>query len=56
MKHLDTLFEVWRDDYHFSLRERTQPQLISPNFLQTSTTARAGHLVLSLDTLPSGCW
>ena len=32
LKRLDKLCEVCRDDYDLILQERTQPQLISPNF------------------------
>ena len=55
LKHLEKFWQVWRDDYLLNLRERTQTKLKSPR-VQTSSTAKVGHIVLIKDNLPRGCW
>ena len=55
LKHLDKFWQVWRNEYLLSLRERTQTKLKSPR-VQTPTAAKVGHIVLIKDNLPRGCW
>ena len=55
LKHLDKFWQVGRDAYLLNLRERTQTTLKTPR-IQTSTAAKAGHIVLIKDDLPRGCW
>ena len=55
LKHLEKSWQLWRDDYLLNLRERTQTKLKSPR-VQTSPTAKVGHIVLMKDNLPRGCW
>ena len=55
LKHLEKFWQVWRDDYLLNLRERTQTKLKSPR-VQTSSTAKVGHIVQIKDNLPRGCW
>ena len=55
LKHLDKFWQVWRNEYLLSLRERIQTKLKSPR-VQTPTAAKVGHIVLIKDNLPRGCW
>ena len=55
LKHLDKFWQVWRNDYVLSLRERNQTKLKSPR-VQTPTAAKEGYIVLIKDNLRRGCW
>ena len=55
LKHLNRFWQVWRDNYLLSLRERTQNKLKSQR-VQSSSPANVGDIVLVKDDLPRGCW
>ena len=55
LKHLNRFWQVSRDNYLLSLRERTQNKLKTQRAL-SSSQANVGHIVLVKDDLPRGCW
>ena len=55
MKHVNKFWQVWKNDYLLSLRERYQRRL-KVQRMQTSTSPKIGHVVLIKDDLPRGCW
>ena len=54
-KLLSAFWQVWRDEYLLSLRERTQNTLKSGR-IQSQSVPSAGDVVLIKDDLPRGCW
>ena len=48
-------WQVWRNDYLLSLRERTQTDLKGPR-CQALGKAKTGEIVLIKDNLPRGSW
>ena len=55
LRHLNRFWQVWRDNYLLSLRERTQNKLKTQG-IHTSCSAKVGHIVLIKEDLPRGCW
>ena len=55
MKHVNKFWQVWKNDYLLSLRERYQRKLKAPR-IQTSNSPKIGHVALIKDDLPRGCW
>ena len=54
LKHLDSFWRIWRDDYLLSMRERSQRKL-KERRTQSPFNANVGDVVLVKDNLPSGC-
>ncbi|MCG8078743.1 MAG: hypothetical protein JAY75_21215, partial [Candidatus Thiodiazotropha taylori] len=55
LKHLKSFWNIWRDDYLLSLRERSQVKLKAPR-IKSSHAANIGDVVLIKDELPRGSW
>ena len=55
LSHLNRFWQVWRDNYLLSLRERTQNKLKTQR-IHASYSARVGDIVLIKEDLPRGCW
>ena len=54
-KMLDTFWQIWRNEYLLSLRERTQSKIKSHR-VQSSAFPSVGDVVLIKDNLPRGQW
>ena len=52
---LDTFWQVWRNEYLLSLRERYQRSVKSPR-KQSSALPNVGDVVLIKDDVPRGQW
>lgn len=55
LKHLDSFWRIWRDDYLLSMRERSQRKL-KERRTQSPFNANVGDVVLVKDDLPRGMW
>ena len=55
LKHLDTFWEIWKNDYLLSLRERSQIKL-KESRVKSPYKASVGDVVLIKDNLPRGTW
>ena len=55
LKHLDSFWRIWRDDYLLSMRERSQRKL-KVHRTQLPFNANVGDVVLVKDDLPRGMW
>ena len=54
-KMLDTFWQIWRNEYSLSLRERTQSKIKSHR-VQSNAFPSVGDVVLIKDNLPRGQW
>jgi len=54
-KMLDNFWQIWKDEYLASLRERMQFALKAGR-IQSPFSPRVGDVVLMKDDLPRGCW
>ena len=55
LKHLDTFWEIWKNDYLISFRERSQIKL-KESRVKSPYKASVGDVVLIKDNLPRGTW
>lgn len=55
LKHLKSFWNIWRNDYLLSLRERSQVKL-KESRIKSSHAANIGDVVLIKDELPRGRW
>ena len=55
MKLLDRFWQIWRNDYLLSLRERSQTNLKETR-VKSPYSATKGDIVLIKDDLPRGSW
>ena len=54
-KLLNSFWQVWRNEYLLSLRERTQTHLKTKK-LKSHISPSVGDIVLIKDDIPRGCW
>ena len=55
LKHIDSFWKIWKEDYLLSLRERSQRSLKGPR-TQSPFSANVGDVILIKDDLPRGSW
>ena len=55
LKHLESFWAIWKNDYLLSLRERSQMKLREPR-VKSPYKANVGDVVLIKDNLPRGTW
>ena len=55
LKHIDSFWKIWKEDYLLSLRERSQRSLKGPR-TQSPFSANVGDIILIKDDLPRGSW
>lgn len=55
LKHLNSFWKIWTDDYLLSLRERPQRKLKEPR-TKSPFSANVGDVILIKDDLPRGMW
>lgn len=55
LKHLDSFWKIWKNDYLLSLRERSQIKLKEPR-VKSPYKASVGDVILIKDNLPRGAW
>ena len=54
-QHLNSLWQVWKDDYLLNLRERSQTHVKGPR-IQAAEEPKVGSVVLLKEDLPRGVW
>ena len=55
LKHLDSFWRIWREDYLLNLRERSQ-QNLKESRTQSPISPNIGDVILIKDDLPRGMW
>uniref|UniRef100_A0A1I7VZZ9 DUF5641 domain-containing protein n=1 Tax=Loa loa TaxID=7209 RepID=A0A1I7VZZ9_LOALO len=56
LKTLDVFWEIWKNEYLSSLRERTQREIVSPKRMEKRTPRRDEIVLLNEPGLPRGMW